>query len=68
MGWHNRKLDAARMHMADRVRLLGNDVMHKESCASDDAFEAVTMLRAVVGALYDIVDNEWDPSDFSRHS
>ena len=65
---HSRKLDAAHMQMANRVRILGNDVMHKGNCTSDNAFEAVTMLRAIIGALYGIDDDSFDPSEFSRPS
>lgn len=60
-----RKLDNAHLHMAYRVKELGNRVMHKASCSSEEAFEAVTMLRAVLGALYGLVDDDWNPSDFS---
>ena len=49
---HSRKLDTAHMQMADTVRRLGNDVMHKRSCTEDQASEAAMMLRAVVGVLY----------------
>jgi hypothetical protein len=61
-----RMLDPAHVQMAHRIRLLGNRVMHRGTCTSDNAFEAATMLRAVVGSLYVIRPENLDPSGFAR--
>lgn len=50
-------LDGPHHQWARQVQLIGNRVLHKESCTDVDAQEVIVKVRSIIGMLYGRVDN-----------